>query len=414
MTIQKELTVRVTTLLNKLLRLPGLRVKSLVFEDPTLIIRIGRTFRLLTCPICGVRVRGRHSQTTRRWRHLAIWGRSVFLEGTIRRLRCPKCEKVVTEDVPWARHDSHFTRPFEDTVGALAQRLSHTAVAEMIRIAWATVGAIASRLVDEHLDPGRFANLRRIGVDEISYRRHHRYITVVIDHDTGRVVWAGEGKSSEVLGLFFDQLTTEQLRAIELISMDMSAAFIKAATERIPGAKIAFDKFHLVRLAIKALETVRRDTMRLLGSKDRRSLKNTRWALLRSEENRSETDEITLEEIRKTHGPVFRAHGLKEAFCELLRCKDVAHLEEQMKAWLSWASRCRLKPFVTMGRTIRKYFKGVLTAVETGLTNARLEGMNNKIRLISHRAYGFHSSQALIAMIYLCCTKIDLDLLQLV
>ena len=406
--------MRVTTLLNKLLRLPGLRVKSVQISDSSLVIRIARTFRLLTCPLCGTRVRGRHSQTTRSWRHLAIWGYSVFLEGTIRRLRCPSCETVVTEAVPWARHDSRFTRRFEDTVGALAQALPHTAVAEMLRIAWATVGAIAKRLVDEHLDPDRFAGLRRIGVDEISYRRHHRYITVVIDHDTGRVLWAGKGKSSEVLGLFFDQLTTEQLRAIEVISMDMSGAFIKGASERIPEAKIAFDKFHLVRLAIKALDKVRRDTMRLLNSKDRRSLKNTRWSLLRNEENRSEADEVTLEQIRKAHGPVFRAHGLKEAFCELLRCQDVAHLEKQMKAWLSWASRCRLKPFVTMGRTIRKYFEGVLTAVKTGLTNARLEGMNNKIRLISHRAYGFHSSQALIAMIYLCCTNIELPLLQLV
>jgi transposase len=164
-----------------------------------LILTFRHRFRRLTCLDCGASVRARFEQKTRRWRHLSLWGLPTYLEGPIRRLRCPSCQSVRTERVPWARPGSDFTAPFEDVVGLLAQRLKKTAVAELTGVAWVTVGRIAERLVAEKLDERRFEGLRRIGVDEIAYRRHHKYLTVVVNHDTGNVVWAAEGKSSETL-----------------------------------------------------------------------------------------------------------------------------------------------------------------------------------------------------------------------
>lgn len=405
--------MRATTLLNKLIRLPGLSINGLSFEDGAMVLTFRRTFQLLTCPACDTRVRGRLSTKIRRWRHLGWGGVTIYLEGPIRRLRCPHCQSVATERVPWARPGSTFTRPFEDVVAFLAQRLSHTAVVELTGVDWQTVGRIARRLVAEKLDGRRFDNLRRIGVDEIAYRRNHKYLTVVVNHDTGDVVWAAEGKSSETLGAFFEQLGPDRLKMLEVVSIDLSAAYQKALRESVPNAQIVFDKFHVARLAQKALDEVRRALVRELPAEERSPLKKTRWALLRRPDSTPDQiaakDEATLAEIQKHNEPLYRAYLLKESLMELLDAPNRSQAETEARDWMNWAARSRLQPFVRLGRTIRKHLEGILLAVETGLTNARLEGTNNKIRLLSHRAYGFHSAKGLIATIYLCCSGIQLQ-----
>ena len=147
-------------------------------------------------------------------------------------------------------------------MGLLAQRTDKTAVSLLFGIAWVTVGKIAERLVDELLDPDRLANLRRIGVDEISFRKRHRYLTVVTDHDTGDVVWVAEGKTSDVLKRFFESLAPEVCNAIEIVTMDMSAAYQKAVRESLPNATIVFYHFHVAKLANEALNDVRRQIAR--------------------------------------------------------------------------------------------------------------------------------------------------------
>jgi len=406
--------MRITTLLNKLLQLPGLWVCGFEFVGEFLFVDVRRRFRLLTCSACGTRVKGRFVEKPRQWRHVGLGGFRVFLRGHIRRLRCPRCRAVQTEVVPWARHGSDFTRPFEDAVALLAQKLDHTAVAEFSGIAWVTVGSIAARIVQEMLHEDRFENLRRIGVDEISYRKGHKYLTIVVDHDTARVIWAAEGKSAETLGSFFAELGPERAASIELVSIDMSAAYEKAVREALPHAEIVFDRFHVAKLANEAVTEVRRAEMRQLAQEDRKWLKNSRWILLRRPANRTEKDEARLAAIQHTNAPVYRALLLKESFLDIYEEPSPKVAEEELDAWLKWAARSRLPPFVRLGRTIRKHLAGVLAFIHSKLTNARLEGTNNKIRLLSHRAFGFHSAKALIAMVYLCCSDIRLPELQLI
>lgn len=406
--------MRVTTLLNGMIGLTGLWVKGCRFEGETLIIEIGRRFRLLTCPDCGTRVQGRFQETTRRWRHLGVWGHRTFLEGPVRRLRCPQCAAVRTEAVPWARAGSAFTRVFEDTIGLLAQRLNKSEVATLSGIAWVTVGSIAGRLVGEHLHEDRLDGLRRIGVDEISYRAHHHYLTVVLDHDRERVVWAGEGKSSETLKQFFDELGPERARALELISADLSPAYTKAIEEWAPQARIVYDRFHVARLANNAVDEVRRQQVAQLHPQDRHSVKGSRWALLKRPWNHTREQSVTLAAIAKVNGPLYRAHLLKESFLNIFDADSPAEARVRMREWLSWSSHSRLGPFVKLARTVRRHLGGILEFIASRLTNARLEGMNNKIRLLSHRAFGFHSAAPLIATIYLCCSGIRLPQLQLI
>lgn len=403
--------MRIENVFQKLLRLQGLRVKGVATEGGTLVLRIERTFRRLTCPRCGWKGSGRESARVRRWRHLAVWGTEVLLEGEIRRFRCRRCEAAVTEAVPWARHDSDFTRSFEDAVGLLAQQTNKTAVARLTGVAWVTVGSISERLVAEKLDPNRFARLRRIGIDEISFRKCHKYLTVVTDHDTGTVVWAAEGKSSETLAAFFKLLGRDVCAAIDIATIDMSQAYEKAIREYLPNTTIAFDHFHIAKLANEALDEVRRALQRDAAKDERAEIKGTRWALLHRFETVPETQMEALGQITPA-APLRRAYLLKEALLETLRRKHTG--PSALRRWMSWASRSRIGPFVRLGRTIRRHFDGVVAFIKQRLSNGLAEGMNNKIRLLSHRAYGFHSAASLIASIYLCCAGITLPDLQLV
>jgi transposase len=410
---QREPTVRISTLLNKLLNLQGLRVMGVRFEDGDMIVSVHRTFRQLTCPCCGQRERGRESKRVRRWRHMAIWGNEVYIEGEIRRLKCKKCQAVVTETVPWARHNSDFTRPFEDAVALLAQQTNKTAVGQLTGIAWPTVGAIAGRVVAEKLDPARFEDLRRIAVDEISFRKRHRYLTVVTDHDRRRVIWVAEGKSAEVLERFFQLIGREACERITIVTMDMSAAYEKAVREKLPNAEIVFDHFHIAQLANKALNEVRRALVRDAVDEDaKKQIKGTMWPTLHRMDNATATHLEALAQLRPTE-PLGRAYLLKESLLDILGL-DVPHSEPALNDWMAWAARSRLQPFVRLGRTIRDHLSGVVALFKERIANGIAEGMNNKIRLLSHRAFGFHSASPLIATIYLCCGGITLPNLQLV
>jgi len=404
--------VRVTTLLNKLINLQGLRVTGFHFEDGAMVISVHRRFRLLTCPRCGRRKRGRESRRVRRWRHMSIWGNEVWLEGEIRRLKCKKCAAVVTEAVPWARHDSDFTVPFEDAVALLAQQIDKTAVMKLTGISWVTVGKIAERVVTEKLDTDRLKSLRRIGVDEISFRKRHRYLTVVTDHEARRVIWVAEGKSSEVLKSFFQLIGCEACERIEIVTMDMSAAYRKAVLETLPNATIVFDHFHIAKLANEALNEVRRELVRNAEDKEqKKAIKGTMWPLLHRTENASEKHMQVIDRLRPSE-PLGRAYLMKESLLDTLRGVH-GNAGDAIKRWMGWAARSRLKPFVKLGRTIRDHLDGVLALLSERISNGLAEGMNNKIRLLSHRAYGFHSAPPLIATVYLCCGGITLPDLQL-
>jgi transposase len=405
--------MRVTTLLNKLINLQGLWICGAHFAEGAMVLPIRRTFQLLTCPRCRHRKRGRESTQLRRWRHMSIWGMEVWLEGEIRRMRCGSCKAVVTEAVPWARHNSDFTRPFEDAVALLAQETSKTAVAELTGIAWETVGKIAERIVVEKLDPSRLSGGIRIGVDEISFRKRHRYLTVVTDHDRGRVVWVAEGKSSAVLKNFFTEIGREACERIEVVTMDMSAAYRKAVTEAVPNAQIVFDHFHLANLANEALNEVRRGLVRSAAATDAGVvIKRTRWPLQHRMDNANEKHMAVLAKLRPDQPPG-RGYLLKENFLDILRL-TVRQPEIALRRWLAWAARSRLKPFVKMARTVRGHIDGVMALLHRRVSNGLAEGTNNKIRLLIHRAYGFHSASPIIAMIYLCCAGITLPHLQLV
>jgi transposase len=231
--------VRVTTAFNRMLAIPGATVAVVTFSPEGVVVELRRRFRRLRCE-CGWSTAASYDRSVRRWRHLDLGATRLFLQAEIRRLDCRRCGRVRTEVVPWARPRSRHTRDFEDVVAWLAQRVDKTTITRLLRCSWEAVAGIVARVVTDHLDQARLEGLYRIGVDDVSYRKGHRYLTLVADHDRdGRVVWAGEGRSAATLEAFFDELGDARTARLRSISCDMGAGYLKAIEARASHADSA-------------------------------------------------------------------------------------------------------------------------------------------------------------------------------
>ena len=403
--------MRVTTALNRLLCLPGASVSDLSFTGDGVIVSVRLRRRRRVCARCGQTGRQLviHDRRVKRWRHLDLGSTRCVIECELRLLRCADCRVVRAEPVPWARPGAHHTRDFEDVVAWLAQQMAKTPIAGLLRIGWDTVG----RIVADHLNESRLAGLVAIGVDEISYRRGQRYLTSVVDHQSGAIVWCSAGRNTATLQAFFDELGPERRHSIRAVSIDMSGGYAKAIRDSIPRAEICFDPFHVVRLGQRAVDQVRRDEWNAherSHTPKGKWIKGTRWSLLKSPDKQSVPQLALLGEVQHANKAMFRAFLLKEELRLLYQLEEPALAPAHLDAWLAWASRSRLEPFIKLARTIRRHRAGILAAIRLGLSNGRLEGLNSRIRLISHRSFGFHSAAPLIALVYLCCSRIVIDL----
>jgi transposase len=407
--------VRVTTAFNRLLGLPGAAVIDVSFVGEGVIVTVRLRRRRRVCARCGQTGRQLviRDRRVKRWRHLDLGSTRCVIECELRLLRCPDCRVVRAEPVPWARPGAHHTRDFEDVIAWLAQQMAKTPITKLMRIGWDTVGTIVERVVADHLDDDRLTGLIAIGCDEISYRRGQRYLTSVVNHQTGAIVWCSPGRNARTLQAFFDELGPRRRQSIRAVSIDMSGSYAKAIRDNVPQAEICFDPFHVVRLGQRAVDQVRRDEW---NAHDRsrtttgKWIKGTRWSLLKAPDKQSVRQLALLGEVANANKAMFRAFLMKEELRLLYQLADPALAPVHLDAWLAWASRSRLRPFVKLARTIRRHRDGILAAIRLGLSNGRLEGLNSRIRLISHRSFGFHSAQPLIALVYLCCSGIVIDL----
>lgn len=412
--------MRATTLVNNVLALPGVRVLQVDPDALTgtgpLIVTLALTRRLLACPHCAYRTSSRYDRrdVDSVWRHLDLAGRICRLRIRRRRLACPT-HGVLAEGVPFARPGAGFTRDFEDLVVWLTTRSDKTTVATFTRVAWRTIGAMCARVAADVLDPDRLAGLVNIGVDEISWRKHHKYLTLVTDHATSTVVWGAPGRDAATLGTFFDELPPGAAERIEAVSMDLGPAYAKAVREHAPGAVICFDPFHVIQLATKALDSVRRQVWqsarRLPDQSLAKTFKGSRWALLKNPGDLTDTQMQTLKGLRRNGGALWRAYQLKEALRAIF-AGDLAPTQvmDLLSRWCSRAQRSRIPDFVKAAQTIRKHTDGIAAAIDRKLSNGRHEGLNNKIRTLTRRAYGFHSPEAALALIMISCGPTTLKL----
>jgi transposase len=464
--------VRVTAAFSRLLDLPGVWVKKVRFEPGRVVVWVGLRRQRLCCPKCSYSTMARENEQDHDsvWRgvDLGVWRLEV--RARLRRLRCPE-HGVHVEGVPFARDGARSTRDLEDLVAWLMTKTDRTAVCRLVRIDWETVGRIIKRVGDEVLPLDRLADLFEISLDEVAWRKGHRYLTLVGDHREGCVAWGTEGKGQAAADQFFEALDPEPAaspspppapsrpprqppepaimvpfgpgptvqaghgipaawlepgsdlhpalvaRASRLtaVSMDMSAGYAKSVRRHAPQAEIVIDNFHIVQAATKALDEVRREHWNELRSASdldaAKAFKDARWSLLKNPEDLTERQAQTLAALQTAGGKVPRAWAHKETVREIFKPGlTLAAVETLIDRLLARLSRSRLEPFVRLGRTIRKHHEGILAARRLGLSNARAEALNNKVKLIVRRAYGFHSARAALALILLACGPVTLTL----
>jgi transposase len=339
----------------------------------------------------------------RRWRHLDAGMVIVWIVAVARRVDCRACGPTVAA-VPWARHASGFTRAFEDLVVHDAIVGNKNAAATRYGVSWRAVNHMCIRLAEEAL--GRvdlLAGLTAIAIDEVKYKKGHKYLTVVCDHVTGQVVWATDGRSKETVGLFFDALG-DRAAHLEFVTADGAAWIRDVVAARAPDAILCLDTFHIVSWAIDALDEVRREEwnqLRAAGAADAaKEFKGLRFLLRRNWENLTMRQRETLWALETANRRTFRALDLKEGLRDIFAL-PLLQAQRALDTWLAYASRSKLAPFVKLARTIRSYRPSIEATIEWKLTNGIAESNNASIGRIRTNARGFHTAKAFITMIML-------------
>jgi len=332
------------------------------------------------CGICLRRCPGYDTgEGRRRWRVLDLGTTRAAIEADAPRVRCAS-HGVVVAALPWARHGAGHTRYFDDQVAWLAVSCSKSAVVELMRIAWRTVAAIVARVAEDAMaQVDRFANLRRSGIDEISHKRGHRYLTVLVDHESGKLIWAAPGRDKATLRSFFDLLGADRCAQITHVSADAADCIADVVAERCPRAVRCADAFHVVSWATDALDEVRRQAwndaraLARTGGRERaRRLKGARYALWKNPDHLTSHQLDKLAWIAKTDRRLYRAYLLKEGLRFVFVAKGQAG-KQALKGWLCWAARSRIPAFVALGRKVRKHRPAIEAALEHELSNALID-----------------------------------------
>lgn len=390
------------------------------------------------CPHCGracefydMANRG----VPRLWRAMDLARSTCYLEYAPCRVLCPK-HGVVTEAVPWARHKARFTRDFEDWVAWLAVHCTISAASELARVEWHSVGDVCRRVYSEleaKRGASRFDGVRRIGIDETSYKKGHKYITVVVDHDRGCLIWAHEGTGKDVLNLFLDELTREQRRAIEVVTADGAKWIRRLVKRRCPNAKWVMDPFHVVQWMNDALDGVRceewnaaraavkaakprpegkrgrpaKDELapeKVKELEEEASIKGSRYALVKNPEDLTDNQREKLEALKKKAGSrLLRAWELKEDLRAVFQAADATEAAELLDDWTRGAAYCKISKVVAVEKKVRRRRDDIIAAVELDISNGRVEAINNKIKVTVRMGYGFRNTDNLVSLLMLRC-----------
>ena len=402
-------------------------------NDPTLIIKVRTTRKdSCRCGICGRKCSGYdQGNGRRRWRALDV-GSSirVYLESDAPRVWC-KEHGVVVQMVSWARHGSKFTRNFEDTAVWMSLHLSRKAVSEYLRISWDTVGPMVNRVErDTRSQENRFDGLVQIGIDETSYKKGWKYITVVINHETNSVIWAAKGFGREVLERFFRELTPAQRKSIELVSGDGARWIRNTVADYCPNATFCIDPFHVVSWAEDVLDKVRKQQLaearravaieqkgkprrkvgrpkgdpaeKTAAQKAAELVRKAKFPLLMNPDHLSESYQARLQEVLLYDKHLATAYRLKEELRVIFHL-PVDEVRLALEKWRRRAWSCRIPEFVDLQRRVKRHIDAIIATVTHQIPNARVEAINNKIKLTIRMAYGFRNIDNLIALIFLRC-----------
>jgi transposase len=371
--------------------------------DVYLDFKRGATF---ACPHCG----GSHAKVhdivddDRTWRHLNFWQYTTYLHARHPRVKCDQCGKIRTVIVDWSRQSSGFTWFFEAEVMELMKEMPVSAVARKVGEHDTRLWRVFHYYVDRAMNQMDFSKTSRMAIDETSSRRGHEYVTLFVDIDTKKVMFATEGKGSQVVKAFSGFLQEKKINPenISEVCSDMSPAFIKGVESEFSKAHITFDKFHVMKLVNEALDHVRRQEQI-----EQPALKKTRFLWLKNQKNLNSEQQETVLKLKDTNLKTARAYRIKLSLQDMWT-KSNLFAGFYFNEWYNWAIRSQLEPMVKVAKTLRKHEKGILRWFESKMTNGLLEGINSLVQAAKRKARGYRTTKNFIAMIYATANKLSI------
>jgi transposase len=357
------------------------------------------------CPTCGAANCPAYDTERKTWRHLNFFQHQAYLHARVPRIRCDACG-IKTINVPWARPDSGFTLLFEALVMTMISAMPVKAVARMVGEHDTRLWRVVHHYVDQARARTDASGVTQLAIDETAARKGHDYITLFVDIDQAKVLFATEGKCAETVAAFADDLAAHggDPEAISEVCIDMSPAFIKGVAENLPNAAITFDKFHAVKIINDAVDQVRRSEQ-----KGQRLLRGTRYIWLRNPANLSDRQRATLDNLPTRHLKTARAYQIRLAFQELYDQPSTEAATGFLKKWYFWATHSRLEPVIDAAHTVKRHWHGILRWFDSKIANGLIEGINSLVQAAKAKARGYRSTRNLKAIVYLLAGKLDLQ-----
>jgi transposase len=399
----------VEQLIKETVDMQGFSIKSVKKDSTGFIGEIVPDGRFAPrCGKCGSPGTLRDKRPARFFRHVPLWGIPVRFVYTPRRIYCPACDTIRVEQMPWTTGKQRFTTAFACFMAIWARLLPWLAVARLFKCSWGTVAAAVDTVVEYGLANRDLSGITHIGIDEISRKKGHVYLTNVYDLQTNSLLWSGEGRTKETLRQFFEFLGPDKASHLKGICCDMWQPYIDVIQECAPQAVLVFDKFHIIRHLMDAVDQVRRQEIRDKGKEYKELIKDTRYIWLKNPWNLTDNQKSRLSSLEKLNLKINRAYLLKEAFRIFWSYQKRRWAEKYLKKWFWWATHSRLKPIRNFAWLVRRHEENILSFFNLPINNGTVEGLNNKAKVVSHRAYGFRSARNYIRNLYHCMADLPM------
>lgn len=348
------------------------------------------------CYECRTKAAATHQIAYRAVRDLNIGDTVIFLNIFYRKVLCTKCRCVKTEYFDFIEPYLRLTKRLARYIHELCRVMTVKEVAEHLDIDWKTVKEIDKRFLQQKFAETNYTGLRLIAVDEISRGRRHDYLTVVLDYETGKIVWIGEGRKESTLDSFFSEMPVAVREAIEAVAMDMWDPYIASVSKWCPNAKIVFDFFHVVKELNKVIDKVRNQEYRKASEHDKRVLKGSKYLLLKNSQNLKPRERPRLKQILSLNENLSSAYILKDALKKIWSYKYRKLGEKALDNWCQLASESNIRPIIKFAKKLQDHREGILNHCYYPIHTGKLEGVNNTLKVIKRKAYGFRDTRYFI------------------
>ncbi len=341
------------------------------------------------CSHCGTKMQKIHSTRERYVRDLSLSEKKVFIHLRYFQLFCPQCHRYRVEKFDFLEPSNRYTFRFARYVHSLCKLMTVKEVSEHLDLDWKTVKNIDKHFLEEEFGDTIYDGLSILMIDEISIKKRKKYLTVIVDYATGRIVWMGKDHWASTLDSFFEKMTDEQRKAIKAVALDMWDPYIKSVRQNCPNAKIVFDLFHVVKQFNRAMNTVRNREYRNAKKEHKKVIKGSRYILLKGKRKLNQNEKQHLKELIEINKNISTTYILKDLLKELWKYKYLACAKKALAEWTRIAKESGIPEMIYYARRLNKYSYGIINHCKYQINSGKIEGTNNTLKVIKRSAYGY-------------------------